>query len=213
MLFKLLCDPGDRVLVPRPSYPLFEHLTAIESVDGRALRARRPCRLAARRGGGGRRHRRADQGGAGGVAEQPDRIDHRSPRARCPGRARRRRAAWRSSATRCSPTIRLTQRRRRRVGAAAVAGADVRPGRPVEVRRSAAGEGGMDRRLGTVAARSTRRCTAWRSWPTRSCRCRRRPSWHSTNCCWPARRCAPRSSTRIGRNLDALRQPCAARRR
>jgi aspartate/methionine/tyrosine aminotransferase len=31
-LFKLLCDPGDCVLVPRPSYPLFEHLTALESV-------------------------------------------------------------------------------------------------------------------------------------------------------------------------------------
>ena len=32
LLFKLLCDPGDRVLVPRPSYPLFDHLTALESV-------------------------------------------------------------------------------------------------------------------------------------------------------------------------------------
>jgi alanine-synthesizing transaminase len=32
LLFKLLCDPGDRVLVPRPSYPLFEHLTTLESV-------------------------------------------------------------------------------------------------------------------------------------------------------------------------------------
>jgi aspartate/methionine/tyrosine aminotransferase len=31
-LFKLLCDPGDHVLVPRPSYPLFEHLTALEGV-------------------------------------------------------------------------------------------------------------------------------------------------------------------------------------
>ena len=31
-LFKLLCDPGDAVLVPRPSYPLFEHLTAFEGV-------------------------------------------------------------------------------------------------------------------------------------------------------------------------------------
>ncbi|MGD9906820.1 MAG: aminotransferase class I/II-fold pyridoxal phosphate-dependent enzyme [Vicinamibacterales bacterium] len=31
-LFKLLCDPGDRVLVPQPSYPLFEHLTALEAV-------------------------------------------------------------------------------------------------------------------------------------------------------------------------------------
>lgn len=32
-IFKLLCEPGDRVLVPRPSYPLFEHLTALECVE------------------------------------------------------------------------------------------------------------------------------------------------------------------------------------
>jgi len=31
-LFKLLCNPGDRVLVPRPSYPLFEHLTRLDAV-------------------------------------------------------------------------------------------------------------------------------------------------------------------------------------
>ncbi len=31
-VFKLLCDPGDSVLVPRPSYPLFEHLTALDGV-------------------------------------------------------------------------------------------------------------------------------------------------------------------------------------
>lgn len=31
-LFKLLCEPGDRVLVPTPSYPLFEHLAQLESV-------------------------------------------------------------------------------------------------------------------------------------------------------------------------------------
>ncbi len=34
-LFKLLCDPGDQVLVPTPSYPLFEHLARLESVDTR----------------------------------------------------------------------------------------------------------------------------------------------------------------------------------
>ncbi len=31
-LFKLLCDPGDEILVPRPSYPLFDFLAALESV-------------------------------------------------------------------------------------------------------------------------------------------------------------------------------------
>jgi len=33
LLFKLLCDPGDCVLVPRPSYPLFEHLTRLDAVN------------------------------------------------------------------------------------------------------------------------------------------------------------------------------------
>lgn len=32
LLFKLLCDAGDAVLVPHPSYPLFEHLTQLEGV-------------------------------------------------------------------------------------------------------------------------------------------------------------------------------------
>lgn len=35
-LFKLLCEPGDSILVPRPSYPLFEclaHLDAVEPVQ------------------------------------------------------------------------------------------------------------------------------------------------------------------------------------
>jgi alanine-synthesizing transaminase len=34
-LFKLLCDPGGQVLVPRPSYPLFEFLANMESVEVR----------------------------------------------------------------------------------------------------------------------------------------------------------------------------------
>ena len=33
LLFKLLCDPGDCVLVPEPSYPLFGMLTALEGVE------------------------------------------------------------------------------------------------------------------------------------------------------------------------------------
>ena len=32
LVFKLLCDPGDEVLVPRPSYPLFDHLTRLDAV-------------------------------------------------------------------------------------------------------------------------------------------------------------------------------------
>ena len=34
-LFRLLCDPGDDVLVPTPSYPLFEPIARVEGVDVR----------------------------------------------------------------------------------------------------------------------------------------------------------------------------------
>ena len=32
-LFKLLCNPGDAVLVPTPSYPLFDHLARLDAVE------------------------------------------------------------------------------------------------------------------------------------------------------------------------------------
>jgi alanine-synthesizing transaminase len=35
-LFKLLADPGDDVLVPRPSYPLFDHLARLEGIRTRS---------------------------------------------------------------------------------------------------------------------------------------------------------------------------------
>ena len=38
LLFKLLCDPGDVVLVPQPSYPLFEYLARLEGVEPRSYR-------------------------------------------------------------------------------------------------------------------------------------------------------------------------------
>ena len=36
LLFKLLASPGDEILVPRPSYPLFDHLTALDGVIARS---------------------------------------------------------------------------------------------------------------------------------------------------------------------------------
>lgn len=39
-LFRLLCDPGDEVLVPSPSYPLFEPLARMESVALASYRLR-----------------------------------------------------------------------------------------------------------------------------------------------------------------------------
>ena len=38
LLFKLLCDPVDSVLVPQPSYPLFELLTALDGVPASPYR-------------------------------------------------------------------------------------------------------------------------------------------------------------------------------
>jgi alanine-synthesizing transaminase len=32
LLFKLLCDPGDEILIPIPSYPLFEYLAQLEGI-------------------------------------------------------------------------------------------------------------------------------------------------------------------------------------
>ena len=37
-LFKLLCDPGDAVLVPKPGYPLFDYLAGLEAVEARPYR-------------------------------------------------------------------------------------------------------------------------------------------------------------------------------
>lgn len=37
-LFQMLCDPGDEVLIPAPSYPLFEHLAGLAAVRLRPYR-------------------------------------------------------------------------------------------------------------------------------------------------------------------------------
>jgi aspartate/methionine/tyrosine aminotransferase len=36
LLFKLLADAGDNVLIPRPSYPLFDHLASLDLVETRS---------------------------------------------------------------------------------------------------------------------------------------------------------------------------------
>ena len=41
LLFKLLADPGDEVLVPQPSYPLFDLLTRLDAVEARPYRLHR----------------------------------------------------------------------------------------------------------------------------------------------------------------------------
>lgn len=38
LLFKLLCNPGDQILVPTPSYPLFGHLATVEAATVRSYR-------------------------------------------------------------------------------------------------------------------------------------------------------------------------------
>jgi len=40
LLFKLLCNPGDVVLVPQPSYPLFEYLARLEGLEPRPYHLR-----------------------------------------------------------------------------------------------------------------------------------------------------------------------------
>ena len=84
-LFKLLCDPGETVLVPRPSYPLFEYLARAEGVATHAYSLRFHGRWevdlatveAAPPHVQGARRR---------VAQQSDRLLPRRPRSRRPSR-------------------------------------------------------------------------------------------------------------------------------
>ena len=146
LLFKLLADAGDEVLVPRPSYPLFDHLTRLDLVVTRATtissstargRSTSPASSA--------RSRRAPAPcSSSAPTTRPARS---SPRASSIGSRRSaRRAASRSSPTRCSPTT-SSSRARPLARAACRRGDDVlvvRARRPVEVGRPAAGEARMD---------------------------------------------------------------------
>ena len=106
-LFKLLCDPGDAVLVPQPSYPLFEYLGALEGVRTISVPAGLPRPVGDRYPRNGRRAG-VDACGTGGVAEQPDRVVSVGARHRRADVASAGPAVGRSSSTRSSPTIRST---------------------------------------------------------------------------------------------------------
>ncbi len=183
LLFKLLCDAGDAVLVPQPSYPLFEHLTRLESVTRDSVRARVSRRVADRH----RLDRRAPldrsrRGDPGRVAEQsrPDRSCTRTISRRSSEIC----AAARSGDHRRRGVCRLSRSIRRPTAAPVLAGArraDLQPRRPVEVRRAAAAEARVDRLRRAAGRASTRRWPPTKSSPTPTCRCRRR-------CRWPRRR-------------------------
>ena len=113
-LFKLLCNPGDGVLIPQPSYPLFEHLTRLDAV--RAI----PYRLEYH----GRWEIDLDSVAAAPadvprdparLAKQPDRVvSYRRGKPRDSPRSLTS-VAGRSFPTRCSPSTcwRRTRHRRR----------------------------------------------------------------------------------------------------
>ena len=112
-LFKLLCNPGDGVLIPQPSYPLFEHLTRLDAV--RAI----PYRLEYH----GRWEIDLDSVAAAPpdvardparVTEQPDRVVRVRTGSGGTRGDRSRSVAGRSSPTKCSPSTRSRRSRRRR---------------------------------------------------------------------------------------------------
>ena len=159
LLFKLLADAGDEVLVPRPSYPLFDHLTRLDLRRVAPLRPRAARRLVDRL----RQPRaRADAADARRAAS--------SARTTRPGRSSRAAELDRLAAI-CAPrgiaiiADEVFADYELEPGAAARAGrvvdarrrAVVRARRAVEVGRAAAGEARMDRRRRARPRWSTRR--------------------------------------------------------
>ena len=134
--------------MPRPSYPLFEHLTRLDSVVAAALRPRVPRRA-------GRSTSRSveraltprTRARARRQPEQSDRLVRHARRARSARGALRARATSRSSPTKCSPTTSSSRARRRGAGRALSRArrAGVHARRAVEVHRPAAGEARVDR--------------------------------------------------------------------
>jgi alanine-synthesizing transaminase len=174
LLFKLLCNPGDRVLVPRPSYPLFEHLTALEAVVAV------PYLLDAHNGWG------MD------VAAVAAAIDSRTKAVLVvspnnpTGSTLDRRELDALADVAAARGVAL-------IGDEVFADYPLRGKAGVSVleqsRALAFGLGGLSK---VRTPRWTTRSMASRSSPTPSCRCRRRRSWRCPSCCCLARRCGRR---------------------
>ena len=206
LLFKLLADAGDEVLVPRPSYPLFEHLTRLDLRGRAALRPRVPRRLVDRL-----RQRRARDHAAHARACSSSARTTRPARSSPPtssigSRRSARRAASRSSPTKCSPTTSSSRRRGARrprratrgdVLSFALGGLSKSVGLPqVEAR--------MDRGRRSRCARRPPRSSGSSWCATPICRCRRRCSSRRPSCSSAARRSARKSRARVAANYRAL---------
>ena len=137
--------PGDEVLVPRPSYPLFEHLTRLDGVVARPVRPRVSRAWA------------IDSASVERACSERTRAVLWSARTTRPARSSRRTSSTGSprSAPRRDAAIiadevfadyELVERRRRRGGTCCCAPrrAGVQSGRALEVGRPATGEAGMD---------------------------------------------------------------------
>ena len=71
-LFRLLCDPGDEILVAQPSYPLFDFLADLDDVTLRFYPLFCRLRMVDRPRGTGAAHRPADSGYRARTSQQPD---------------------------------------------------------------------------------------------------------------------------------------------
>ena len=175
LLFKLLADAGDEVLVPRPSYPLFEHLTRLDLVTAIPYHLEYhgawSIDLASVERAISRAHARA----AARVAEQPDRVVRR------PRGARSNRGAVSDARHRHHRRrgVRRLRAGARRPGGSRQSGdarrrPDVLARWTVEVGRAAAGQARMDRGGWSRCARCSGDRPARARSATPICRCRRR---------------------------------------